>query len=139
MVYLKDNQYTMSLSYSQSHHPWLYSLPYFSNEYLQLYIPLKGYYLKELIDFHPTSRTFDSGLFSVVKQSLIFPSSIKNIVVNNRNYQHKRSEKNQRNFTSREISDSSSIAYTPTWCQEDYDDQVMIHGLIGEGLILLDG
>ncbi|CAH8456600.1 unnamed protein product [Schistosoma bovis] len=138
MVYLKDNQYTMSLSYSQSHHPWLYSSPYFSNEYLQLYIPLKGYYLKELIDFHPTSRTFDSGLFSVVKQSLIFSSSIKNIVVNNKNYQHKRSEKNQRNFTSREISDSSSIAYTPTWCQEDYDDQVMIHGLIGEGLILLD-
>ncbi|CAH8461667.1 unnamed protein product [Schistosoma rodhaini] len=137
MVYLKDNQYTVSLSYSQSHHPWLYCLPYFSNQYIQLYISLKGYYLKELIDFHPTSRTFDSGLFSVVKQSLPFPSSIKN-VVNNKHSQHKRNEKNQRSSTSGKISDNSSVVYIPTWCQEDYDDQVMIHGLIGEGLVLLD-
>ncbi|CAH8471401.1 unnamed protein product [Schistosoma rodhaini] len=136
MVYLKDNQYTVSLSYSQSHHPWLYCLPYFSNQYIQLYIPLRGYYLKELIDFHPTSRTFDSGLFSVVKQSLLFPSSIKN--VNNKHSQHKRNEKSQKSSTSGKISDNSSVVYIPTWCQEDYDDQVMIHGLIGEGLVLLD-
>ncbi|CAH8446708.1 unnamed protein product [Schistosoma turkestanicum] len=138
MVYLKDNQYTLSLSYAQSHHPWLYSLPYFSNESRQLYVPLKGYYLKELIDFHPTSRTLDSGLSCVAKQSAVFPSSITNMVVNNKNAQNKRSERNQRDSKSREISDSSSFDYIPTWRQEDYDDQVMIHGLIGEGLVLLD-
>ncbi|TNN11832.1 hypothetical protein EWB00_004315 [Schistosoma japonicum] len=137
MIYLKDNQYTVSLSYSQSCHPWLYSLPYFSNDCCQLYITLKGYYLKELVDFHPTPRCFVSSLFSdAIKPSLVFPSPTTHTLLNDRNARNKQGEKYQKNYADK-ISDNS-IAYFSTWYQENYDDRIVVHGLIGEGLILLD-
>ncbi|CAH8833645.1 unnamed protein product [Trichobilharzia szidati] len=136
MVYLKDNQYTSSLSYSQGNHPWLYSLPYFGHQRsTQCYVTFKGYYLKELIDFHPVSYNLNYGLFGIVKQSLMFP---KNMTVNNENVSIKRSENSRKNSIEVDMLKNDSIGGTQMWCQEDYDDQVLGHGLIEEGLILLD-
>ncbi|VDQ10313.1 unnamed protein product [Trichobilharzia regenti] len=137
VVYLKDNQYTSSLSYSQGNHPWLYSLPYFGHQTsIQCYVTFKGYYLKELIDFHPVSYNLNYGLFGIVKQSLMFP---KNMTVNSENVSIKRSENSRKNSMEVDMLENDSIGGIQMWQQEDYDDQVLGHGLIEEGLILLDG
>ncbi|CAH8453049.1 unnamed protein product [Heterobilharzia americana] len=140
MMYLKDNQYTCSLSYSRGSHPWLYCFPYFTNESTHFHIPCKGYYLKELIDFHPVSYSFDSSLFSVIKESLVYPCTMKNMIVNNKVISNNKwSEKYRKNCTELEILQGSSVGgYIPAWFQEEHDDRVLGHGLIDEGLILLD-